>query len=207
MFDLDNTLHDADVHVFPYLSRSMTRYIQEQLGLDEARAAALRTQYWHRYGATLCGLIRHHGTDPHHFLRATHDFPDIARVVLLQPGFRHALRRLPGAKVIFSNAPLHYIRAVLRHIGIAHAVGGVFSIEHTGFRPKPQPQGFRLLLARLRVAPRDCTMVEDSLDNLRTARKLGMRTLWVDRGGRRPAHVDRLAAGLGGLLKQLHRAR
>jgi putative hydrolase of the HAD superfamily len=207
VFDLDNTLHDADAHVFPYLSRSMTRYIQDQLGLDEPGAAALRTHYWQRYGATLCGLIRHHGTDPHHFLRETHDFPDIARVVLLQPGFRQALRRLPGIKVVFSNAPLHYIRAVLHHIGIARAIGGVFAIEHTKFRPKPQPQGFRELLARLRVAPRRCTMVEDSLDNLRTARKLGMRTLWVDRSGRRPAHVDRRVAGPGGLLRHLHRMR
>ena len=185
----------------------MTRYIQDQLGLDEERAATLRTHYWQRYGATLCGLIRHHGTDPHHFLRETHDFPDIARVVLVQAGFRQAIERLPGRKVVFSNAPLHYIHAVLKQIGIAHLIGSVFSIEHTKFRPKPQPHGFRILLARLRVHPSRCTMVEDSLDNLRTARRLRMRTLWVDRSMRRPAHVDATVAGLPGLLRRLHRRR
>jgi len=207
VFDLDNTLHDADLHVFPYLSRSMTRYIQDQLGLDEERAAALRTHYWQRYGATLCGLVRHHGTDPGHFLRATHDFHDIGRVVLRQPRIKRVLNRLPGRKVVFSNAPLHYIHAVVKHIGIAHRIGAVFSIEHTGYRPKPQPHGFRLLLARLRVPPSRCTMVEDSLDNLRTARRLGMRTLWVDRGRRRPAHVDAVVCGLHGLARRLSRAR
>ena len=33
-------------------------------------------------------------------------------------------------------------------------------------------------------------MVEDSLDNLRTAGRLGMKTVWVTRAGRAPAYID-----------------
>jgi putative hydrolase of the HAD superfamily len=33
-------------------------------------------------------------------------------------------------------------------------------------------------------------MVEDSLENLVTARRLGMRTVWVSDRGRPPAYVD-----------------
>ena len=62
IFDLDNTLHDARAHIFPQMDRAMTAYVQRALGLDEAAAGALRQEYWRRYGATLLGLMRHHGT-------------------------------------------------------------------------------------------------------------------------------------------------
>ncbi len=63
IFDLDNTLHNATPHIFPHINRSMTAYLQEHLQLDEAEANDLRMHYWQRYGATLSGLIRHHGTE------------------------------------------------------------------------------------------------------------------------------------------------
>jgi len=59
IFDLDNTLHNAMVHVFPRINRAMTEYIQQHLEINEADANALRRHYWQRYGATLLGLIRH----------------------------------------------------------------------------------------------------------------------------------------------------
>jgi FMN phosphatase YigB (HAD superfamily) len=77
VFDLDNTLHDAQIQVFLHLHRNMTSYLQVQLSLDEAFANALRREYWQRYGTVLIAAIRHHGTDPRHFLLTTHQFPDL----------------------------------------------------------------------------------------------------------------------------------
>lgn len=190
IFDLDNTLHDASPYVFPHLNRSMTDYLEHHLGLDPEQASRLRRHYWKRYGATLLGLMRHHGTDPHHFLRVTHDFPDLPAMIVREPGLRAALHRLRGRKLVFSNSPVDYAVAVLRILRIADLFDGVFSIEHTGFRPKPDPVGFLRLLRRHRLHPRGCVMVEDSLENLMTARRLGMRTVWVARRGPAPAWVD-----------------
>ena len=85
VFDLDNTLHNASPHIFPHINRAMTSYLQVHLGLDEAAAGELRRHYWQRYGATLIGLMRHHATDPRHFLRATHDFPELGKMVVHEP--------------------------------------------------------------------------------------------------------------------------
>jgi putative hydrolase of the HAD superfamily len=52
------------------------------------------------------------------------------------------------------------------------------------------PQGFRALLRAEGLDPRRCIMVEDSLDNLVTAKKLGMKTVWVSAGSRRSPCVD-----------------
>ena len=201
IFDLDNTLHDATPHIFPHINRSMTAYLGEHLALDEEQASALRVHYWKTYGATLLGLMRHHGTDPQHFLHQTHQFPNLARMLVSEGGLRHALRRLPGRKVLFSNAPQHYTRAVLDLLRIADLFHAFYSLEQTRYQPKPSAGGFRLLLAREQLVPERSVLVEDSLVNLRTARRLGMKTVWVTRDRRSPGWVDAKVASVQQLPK------
>jgi putative hydrolase of the HAD superfamily len=190
IFDLDNTLHDAAPHVFPHINRAMTGYLQRHLGLEERAATDLRHLYWKRYGATLLGLMRHHATDPRHFLWHTHQFPDLARMLVREPRLRATLTRLPGRKFVFSNAPVHYARAVLALLGIADLFDGVFSIEQARFRPKPDSYGFLRLCRANHLKPGRCIMVEDTLENLRTAARLGMRTVWVTKAAAVPGYVD-----------------
>ena len=207
VFDLDNTLHDASPHIFPRMNRAMTDYVSRHLAVDEARANELRVHYWRRYGATLLGLMRNHGIDPHHFLWHTHQFPDLESLVIGHPALRSVLLRLPGRRVVFSNSPEHYCRAVLRVLGILDLFDGVFTIEHTRFRPKPDPRGFLHLLQRHALPPRRCIMVEDSVENLVTAKRLGMRTVLVGRVSRRPLGVDHVVGSverLPQLLWRLH---
>jgi putative hydrolase of the HAD superfamily len=199
IFDLDNTLHNATPHIFPHINRAMTAYLQRHLDLDEAAAGKLRRDYWLRYGATLLGLIRHHGTDPAHFLWHTHQFPDLPRMVVHEPGLRHVLRRLRGRKYVFSNAPVHYAQAVLRVLGIGDLFHAVFSIESVRFRPKPDAYGFLRLCRAHHLRPGRCIMVEDSLDNLRTAKRLGMKTVWVAQAERAPGFVDLRIPGITAL--------
>lgn len=190
IFDLDNTLHDASPHIFPHINRSMTAYLQEHLQLDEAAANALRVHYWQRYGATLSGLMRHHGTRPEHFLWHTHQFPELERMVLREPRLRHVLKTLPGRKLVFSNAPQHYAHAVLKLLRIDGLFDGVMAMEQTRYRPKPDSSGFMRLLRRHRLRAAQCVMVEDSAENLQAAKRLGMRTVWVTAETRNPPYVD-----------------
>ena len=190
IFDLDNTLHNATPHIFPHINRSMTAYLQQHLQLDEAAANALRMHYWQRYGATLSGLMRHHGTRPEHFLWHTHQFPELERMVLREPRLRHVLKALPGRKVVFSNAPQHYAQAVLKLLRVADLFDDVMAVEQTRYRPKPDSFGFLRLLRRQRVAAAQCIMVEDSVENLVAAKRLGMRTVWVNAGNKSAPCVD-----------------
>ena len=203
LFDLDNTLHDARPHVFPHINRSMTEYIMRHLDLDEAGAGSLRQRYWQAYGATLLGLMRHHAVDPHHFLWHTHQMPDLERMVVAEAGLKHCLRRLPGRKILFSNSPHHYAQAVLDVLGIGELFDAVYTIERTRFRPKPSLAGFRALMARERLQPGRTVMVEDMLDNLVAARKLGMKTVWITREARRPAWLDVAASSVRQLPRLL----
>ena len=205
LFDLDNTLHNATPHIFPHISRSMTAYLAHALELGEAAATEVRRNYWLRYGATLTGMMRHHGTDPHHFLRLTHDFPDLPRMLVFERGLRMMLRRLPGRKLVFSNAPLHYAAAVLQATGIADEFDGIYAIEQMRFRPKPSVAAFRRLLHRERLLAVQCIMVDDMLANLGTARRLGMKTVWVSDTSRTPPQADARVSSIMDLPRAFQR--
>lgn len=190
LFDLDNTLHNASARIFPHINRSMTAYLAEHLALGEDEANALRLHYWQRYGATLTGLMHHHGTDARHFLEATHRFERLHEMMVFDRALGAMLRRLPGRKVVFSNGPREYVEAVLAAMGVRRHFQDVFAVEQMRFQPKPAVHAFRHLLRTHRLHPRSCVLVEDSIANLRTAKKLGLKTVLVSRGPGRPAYAD-----------------
>jgi len=190
VFDLDDTLHDASAHIFPVMNGAMTAYIRDSLTVDEAAADQLRQHYWKIYGATLKGLMRHHGTNPHHFLDKTHKFPDLHERIIKTKRLRHLLRNLKGRKVIFTNAPRNYAMRVLNLLDIADSVELVFSVESTGFHAKPSVRGFQTLLKTIQAKPSNCIMLEDNLAALMTAKRLGMKTIWISRQLMKPNFVD-----------------
>ncbi len=66
----------------------------------------------------------------------------------------------------------------------------VFSVESTQFHAKPSVRGFSLLLHAIKAKPEDCIMLEDNLPALMTAKRLGMRTIWVTKKLQKPNYVD-----------------
>ena len=203
LFDLDDTLHGASSASMAELHVSMGQYIEENLGISKAESDALRRQYWQRYGATLLGLVRHHGVKPAHFLHHTHLLPGLEARVRGHAADIAALKRLRGRKFILTNAPMAYAQRVLGVLGIGHLFDGVLAIEDMHMfgklRPKPDARMLRWVAARLGVAPSQCVLVEDTLVHQKAARRVGMGTVWmqrwlparVARRRRRPAYVDR----------------
>ena len=203
IFDLDNTLHDARLHIFPSMHGQINSYLQKHFGVDEAGANEMRRGFWLRYGTTLRGLVRHHGTDPKHFLAHTHVFPELADMVVRENALKHALLRLGGRRLVFSNAPRHYVEEVLRAIGLERYFEAVYTIEDTGYRGKPHAWGFHRLLRKHNLDPHRCAMVDDILENLRAAHRLGMSTVWVSPVGRRVPFVDLRVASVTELPRRI----
>ena len=208
LFDLDNTLHNATHAALPEISRTMGNYIVQHLNLSVAESNALRLRYWQRYGATLLGLVRHHGVKAAHFLHHTHLLPGLEQRVHGHAHDLAALARLPGRKFILTNAPAAYTARVLGALGVRglrRLFDGVITIEDMHMfghlRPKPDARMLRRTAARLRVPPARCVLVEDTLEHQKAARGIGMKTVWMQRWlrlpdaaarlHRRPAYVDR----------------
>jgi putative hydrolase of the HAD superfamily len=190
LIDLDDTLHDASRHILPWVNRAMTEYVAEHVGVNEEKANGLRQTYWTHYGATLLGLIRHHDVDPAHFLKETHP-PKEQLKTWVQPNQMLARRlfQLKGRRVLLTNAPIHYAKVVLKARGLAHCFEQIVSIEDMRIggtlKPKPSKAMLRKIIARLGMLPEQCALIEDSAENLRPAKALGLKTFLVH-GYRKP---------------------
>lgn len=182
LFDMDNTLHDCSQGIFNAMHMRMTATIMHLLDVDHATANQLRTRYWRRYGATVIGMERHHRVDPHHFLALSHAF-DAHPLIHADSGLPHKFALLEGRKILLTNAPLDYARAVLSHLGILHHFEALWTINHMRLqqrmRPKPSPALMRQVLARLNVPAGQVVLVEDTLKNLKAAKQAGMGTVHV----------------------------
>ena len=91
---------------------------------------------------------------------------------------------------MFSNAPRHYVEEVLRIMGMRRIFDAVYTIEDARFRGKPAAHGFHMLLRKHHLDPHRCAFIDDALENLRAAHRLGMSTVWVSRERRRVPFVD-----------------
>jgi putative hydrolase of the HAD superfamily len=218
LFDLDNTLHDASHAIFPAINVNMNALIARVLDAEQQPAHpeavnAVRLAYWQRYGATLLGMMRHHAVRAEDFLRDAHRFDDLPQMIRAERGVGRLLKRLPGKKILLTNAPSAYSHAVLRHLGLHRHFAAHLPIEsmmvHRQLRPKPSRLLLRKLLAREGVRARDCVLVEDTVQNLKAAKSLGMRTVWstqyLGKNPARPRFVDVKVKSVRQLPKQLHR--
>lgn len=131
--------------------------------------------------------------------------PDLQQMVVSERTLKAALQRLPGRKIIFSNAPHKYTESVLAIAGIRRCFDSVYTVERLRFQPKPATAGFLQLLKNERLEPRQCIMVEDNLPNLVTAKRLGMKTVWVSACTRRPPYADVKVSSVLELPKRLGR--
>jgi putative hydrolase of the HAD superfamily len=214
LFDLDDTLHNASHRAFKELNASMTAYIETHLGLATDAAVALRHGYWLRYGATLTGLQRHNGVKAAHFLHETHLLPGLDPHLHGHSHDLAALRRLKGRKILMTNAPRAYAERVLAAIGLLGVFERLICIEDMACfgqsRPKPDARMFRVVLAALKLRPQRCILVEDTLVHQKTARGLGLKTVWMQRWlrqaraerlQRRPVYVSQRVRSLAALAR------
>ena len=198
LLDLDNTLHNASHAAFDGINRGMSEFIVRELGITREQADHLRRSYWLRYGATLLGLVRHHGVNPAHFLQDTHQLPGLEARLHSHPHDLDALRGLPGRRILLTNAPAAYTGRVLRTLGLDRWLDAVLSIEDLRMfgqlRPKPDARMLRRVAVLLGVPPQRCVLVEDTLEHQRSARGVGMRTVWMQRWARQAARQQGASA-------------
>ena len=201
LFDLDNTLYPQGTEFVALIEGRMTGFVQRETGLPRAEAYALQKRYLHEHGTTLAGLMAHHaGVDPHAFLEEVHD----VAIDSLTPDFalNRALERLPGRRLIFTNATAAHAERVLAHLGMAELFADVFHLEAADLVPKPDMRTFQRMMEAHDVTPASTAFFEDSVKNLAPAADLGMTTVLVGRhaSADESGFVDHRTDDLAGFL-------
>ena len=207
IFDLDNCLYPASTGLFELIDERMGGYIERLLGCDATEAKRVQKAHFHEHGTTLAGLMREHDVDPHHFLEDVHAIP-LDRVPQ-DERLATGLARLPGRKLVYTNADEPYARRVLDALGVSEHFAALHDIHAAELRPKPDRHGYELMLARFGIDPRTAAMIEDMAQNLKPAKMLGMTTVWVDNGsergnhGHHPDFIDLTIADVGEWLEEM----
>lgn len=177
LFDLDNTLYPAESGLMKQVEARMTEFVIKVTGLPREEAYALQKRYLAEHGLTLGGLIANHGVAPEDFHAQFHDLSLDA--LAHEPELLAALERLPGRRLIFTNADEKHAVRVLDHLRLSHLFDDVFHIHSFGFAPKPSAEGFQRMIDDHGVDAAATAFFEDSERNLAPAAALGMTTVLV----------------------------
>jgi putative hydrolase of the HAD superfamily len=177
LFDLDNTIYPLESGLGTLIERKITDYMVKVTGLPRDEAYALQKRYLAVHGLTLRGLMVEHGVDPDDYHA---QFVDLSLECLAQDeALKAALGRLPGRRLIFTNADAGHAERVAAHLGLTGLFDDVFHIGSADFTPKPHPDAFARIIAAHDVAPASTAFFEDSERNLAPAATLGMTTVLV----------------------------
>ena len=147
--------------VFGLVSKRMTLFIQEKIGLDEKKAKELQTNYFYKYNTSLNGLMLHHNVIGDEFLKYVHDI-DIS-FMKEDKIMRNELENLNMEKFIFTNGSAEHAQNILTRLGIYDLFGKekVFDIKDAGYVPKPEAQTFDLMVKKFGINPKETIYIED----------------------------------------------
>ena len=165
--------------VFGLVSKRMTLFIQEKLGLDEKKAKELQTNYFYKYNTSLNGLMLHHNVIGDEFLKYVHDI-DIS-FMKEDKIMRNELENLNMEKFIFTNGSAEHAQNILTRLGIYDLFGKekVFDIKDAGYVPKPEAQTFDLMVKKFSIDPKETIYIEDIAKNLSIGFERGCTTVWL----------------------------
>ena len=165
--------------VFGLVSKRMTLFIQEKLGLDEKKAKELQTNYFYKYNTSLNGLMLHHNVIGDEFLKYVHDI-DIS-FMKEDKILRNELENLDMEKFIFTNGSAEHAKNILTRLGIYDLFGKekVFDIKDAGYVPKPEAQTFDLMVKKFGIKPKETIYIEDIAKNLSIGFERGCTTVWL----------------------------
>jgi len=178
IFDLDNTLYPASCNLHSHMGNRIGMFVAQALNVSADDARHVQKEFFLQYGTTLSGMMAEHKTDPYAYLEFVHDFP----LISLQKAPRLAARmaKLPGRKIIFTNADAPYAQRVLAELEMQDSFEQIVDIHAINYLPKPDETAYRTLLQQTGIDPARSIFFEDQARNLAPAKQLGMTTVWVD---------------------------
>jgi putative hydrolase of the HAD superfamily len=200
LFDLDNTLYPLESGLAMRVSARITDFVADLTGLPRDESHVLQKRYLAEHGLTLRGLMLNHDVDPDVFHAWLHHVP--LECLTPDPALRRAIGRLPGRRLIFTNADSVHATRVLERLGLGELFESVFHIGSAAFEPKPAPGTFARIVEAHGLTPATTAFFDDAAHNLAPAADLGMTTILVgaDAAACAAAFVHHRAPGLAAFL-------
>ena len=214
IFDVDDTLYDIqNGFTDDRNGRTIQSFMVEKLGFpDRATAKALRDEYFAKYHSSMKALTvaqqegrfiygkEFRSVDLNEYFASNCKFSLLTKdeklIEILTELKEKSSDDKEGIKVIaFSNGPRKYVLKVLDVLGLSHVFTSdcVWAVDDTLPHCKPEKEAFETILQKISsgacIKFEECVMVEDSMKNIKAAKKLGMKTILIT-GSSVEAHHD-----------------
>ena len=183
VFDLDDTLYPQSCGLMSAIGQRIQSYVERVTGLPAEEAFTTRRGYLARFGTTWRGLQDNYSLDLEDYMRFVHDVDYNAHLCANLP-LDEMLGRLPRRKIIFTNSIREHSEAVLDVLGIGHHFDLILDVRAFDYAPKPAEAAYQCLLRHLPHPPQAALYLDDRLDNLLPAARLGLTTVLVAENGR-----------------------
>ncbi|KAL0949452.1 hypothetical protein HGRIS_009507 [Hohenbuehelia grisea] len=176
--DIDNTLYSASTKIAAAMGQRIHAYFVT-LGLDDDAASDLHHKYYTQYGLALRGLVRHHEIDPIDFDRKCDGSLPLEELLQPDPALRQLLMDIDRSKVrlwALTNAYKTHAERVLNILNLRDQMEGVIFCDYSNpeFSCKPEPEYYQNALKTAGISdPSKCYFIDDSLSNIKAAKKLG----------------------------------
>jgi putative hydrolase of the HAD superfamily len=201
IFDVDDTLYDVATGFTESRNGDVVHaFMVDVLGFaDKQSAKSVRDEYFNRYHATAKALLvaQQEGKFPANARRfdpleladywADHlDYTKLggAKTATVVRDLSELASSSGLQLVAFSNGPRRYVEKVLVELGLWQTVfteTTLFAVDDVLPHCKPEAAAFQVLFDRVGVTDpsTQCIMVEDSMKNIRQAKRLGLKTVLV----------------------------
>jgi FGGY-family pentulose kinase/HAD superfamily hydrolase (TIGR01509 family) len=194
IFDCDGVLVDSEP-----ISVGVLLSVIGELGGEVSEATAYE-RFLGRSMATISGLLR----DEFGLVFGDHHLERVRAAVFERfrqelkpiPGIRETLGTIGGKRAVASSSQLERIRLSLEVTGLRHLLEPHIYSASMVSRGKPAPDLFLHVARDMGVAPRNCTVIEDSPAGIAAAKEAGMRVFGFIGGSH---------AGRAGLAAAMHK--
>ena len=177
LIDLDNTVYPEDSNIFAQIDLKMKNFIAKNLNVSLDEAFKIQKKYFVNNGTTLRGLMLYHNIEPEKFLNYVHEI-DLTSIKKNEE-LNDELKKYKGKKIIFTNGSDKHAEKVLKKIGLDKTIDHIFDIIKADYIPKPDISTYQKVIKEYSLDPDKTIMIDDLPNNLKTAKKLGIKTVLI----------------------------
>ena len=202
LIDLDNTVYPESSEIFSQIDKKMKEFISKNLSVNIEEAFIIQKKYFKEEGTTLRGLMLHHNIKPAPFLKYVHDINLASINKNLE--LKKFLKNYSGKKIIFTNGTKEHAVNVLSKVSILESIDSIFDIVNANYIPKPNSISYEKVITKYSLKPKNTVMFDDIPVNLKTANKIGIKTVLIKKELEKNRTFDYIDIVSDDLLKGLY---
>ncbi|GJJ07404.1 hypothetical protein Clacol_001606 [Clathrus columnatus] len=161
------------------LTERIHSYFVNELGMPDEQAMVLHRDYYTKYGLALRGLLRHHDVDGLDFDKKCDQSLPLEDFLKPDPAIRRLLLDIDRTKArvwALTNAYITHARRVLHILKLDDLIEDIVYCDYStkDFVCKPEIEYYTQALEKANVQdPSKCFFVDDNLQNVRAAKRVG----------------------------------